>query len=85
MVSNPTSAETSPISTSPLSEASAGSLEEFFSRNPWELSDADFLRMIGIYREQRKQWAADEAAGATRAKKTPKAKVAVSLADLGLE
>lgn len=73
---------------SPLAEASPASLEELFSRNPWELSDPDFLRQIETLRAMRLQWKSDEAAGATKAKKPAGAKktgaVKTTLEDLGL-
>jgi hypothetical protein len=72
----------------PLTEASPQSLEEFFSRNPEDLSDGDMKRMILEFRRQREAWLKAEAAGAKRAPTAVKgktAKSAVTLSDLGLE
>lgn len=67
---------------SPLAEASPFSLEEFFSRAPWLLSEDDRAKAVAIYRAQRAAWDLAKAAGKTRA---PKASSTTSLADLGLD
>lgn len=79
--------EPMPAPTNPLAEASPASLDEFFSRNPWEMTDGEFLKMIHEFRRQRVAWLAAEAAGAKRAPVAKKSRVAnaSTLKDLGLE
>ncbi len=48
--------------TSPLTEADPDSLNELFSRDPLELSDADIDRIVAKEREVSAIWAAEEAA-----------------------
>lgn len=96
----PTDSPTEPSSPpSPLAEADARSLEELFSRDPFEMLAEDecerkagrtprnFPTIVAALRRQRENWKRAEAAGATKgAAKAPKAgKVQVSLADLGLD
>lgn len=75
---------------------SGDSLEELFSRDPRELSDADIDQIVAKLQEQRRVWAAEEKSGArrkkasttpsstttTKKKKDPPTKI--SLSDLGL-
>lgn len=90
MTSFPISPGTSPLasslSASPLAEAQITSLDEFFSRNPRELTDADLDIIVA---EQRKARAAREAAAAVgKVPRTKKVSAPVgpapSLDDLGL-
>ena len=88
-----------PTPASPLAEADARSLEELFSRDPFEMLAEDsaevranrparnFPTIVAALRRQREAWKKAEAAGAIKGPaKAPKAaKVQVSLADLGLE
>jgi hypothetical protein len=67
-----------------LAEANPASLDEFMSRDPAGLSDAELDTMSGIFRRQRLNWEKVQAAGA--ASKAPKgAKVKTTLGDLGLD
>ena len=84
---------------SPLAEADARSLEELFSRDPFEMLAEDecerkagreprnFPTIVAALRRQRENWKKAEQAGAVKgAAKAPRAsKVQVSLADLGLD
>jgi len=76
------------LSESPLAEASPRSLDEFFSRDPLDLSDQDLDVIVAELRRQRKQFLVAEAQpkaprGASKAPKTP-ASLALELGDLGL-
>ena len=46
-----------------LAEAAPDSLNELFNRDPEKLSTGDLARLVEALREQRKRWAAAEAAG----------------------
>ena len=74
---------------SPLTEAEPESLDELFSRDPLELSTQDINKIVAHLRSLRHQWAADEAAGATKARKKGKAapapKETISLEQLQID
>lgn len=74
--------------TSPLAEANPKSLEELFSRDPFEFSEQDEIAIVAALRAQRANWAAAEAAGNTPAQKARATKSAgkttMNLDDLGL-
>lgn len=73
--------------TSPLAEASPTSLEELFSKDPFEFSKQDEETIVKALRAQRANWVLAEAGGATKApgvKAAPKAKETLNLDDLGL-
>jgi len=83
------SAPETPAPSNPIAEASVGSLDELFSRDPLDLSKADRARIVQALRDQRARWQLDEKAGKTRASAAPKpAKSAgtakLELKDLGL-
>lgn len=44
------------MSDSPLSSASPTSLEELFSKDPWDLSDSDRMAIIVALRSERARW-----------------------------
>lgn len=89
--STPAQASTQ-LQSSPLAEAKATSLEELFSRDPFEFSQQDEEAIVLELRKQRLNWEAAEKAGTTpgaKAKATKEAKKSgpketVDLADLGL-
>lgn len=58
---------------SPLSEIDPAVVQEFFSKDPLDLTDAELDMMIEHMRANRKNWLAAEAAKAT-AEKKPRAK-----------
>lgn len=64
--------EATALLNSPLHSASPESLDELFSRDPLELSNQDLDKIVAHLRAQRNQWAADEAAGATKGRKAGK-------------
>ena len=81
----------------PLAEAVPESMDELMSRDPLSYSKIDLEKIVGIFREQRKNWLLAEATGkkpkaspktpkAPKASpKTPKApKEVFTLDDLGL-
>jgi hypothetical protein len=74
--------------TSPLAEAKATSLEELFSRDPFEFTQQDEEAIVTELRKQRANWEAAEKAGTSPAAKARATKAAgketVSLGDLGL-
>lgn len=75
-----------------LAEADSGSLTEYFSRDPEDLTELDFMKLIGGLRAMRPKWAAgeqektkDKADGTKRAKaKEILGSVPQSLEDCGL-
>jgi len=46
-----------------LSEATASSLDEFFSKDPLELQEREIEKIVEEYRKMRSRWNAAEAAG----------------------
>ena len=60
----------------PLNEATPDSIDELMSRDPLGYSKVDLEKIVGIFREQRKNWLIAEAQGkktkAVKAAKTPK-------------
>lgn len=85
--------ESTPTS-SPLAEAVPESLDELFSRNPLDLSEADLDKIIAKYRADRGRFAQADLEGkrvpATRAKPLAKPKrvmaagEAIDLSEIGL-
>ena len=62
-------ATTTPSSeSSPLAEANPGSLDEFFSKDPEQLTQSDLEVLCTKLRAQREEWLKAEAGGARRAK-----------------
>jgi len=58
---------------SPLAEPELNSLDELFSRDPFQYSDQDIAKIVNELRRARKNWAQAEAQGKTKApKKAPK-------------
>lgn len=53
-----------------LTEATADSLAELFSRDPEGFQAQDRQRLVAGLREQRKRWEAAEASGTTRKERT---------------
>ena len=47
-------------------------LDELFSRDPFEMSDADLERIVDVLREQRKNWAQAEATAVAKGRATAK-------------
>ncbi len=79
-------AQQAPIAASPLEEANALSLDEFFSRDPEGLTEKDIEVIVAELRRQRKNFKEAEARGesAPRARKPKVQKEELSLTDLGL-
>lgn len=66
---------------SPLSEASAESLQELFDRDPLTLTDHNIERIVAELRAQRDRWQIAERKGRAKAQPAPSA---ISLEDIGL-
>lgn len=77
---------TTPTATaSPLAEADPASLDEFMSRDPAGMTDAELDAQVAIYRRMRAIWE-KSAAKARNAPKSPRgAKAKTTLGDLGLD
>lgn len=69
----------------PLAEASPASLDELFSRDPFDLAEADIERIVMEFRRARENWATAEASGAKKAPKAVKAPKAEAPKDLSLD
>jgi len=67
-----------------LLEASPDSLEELFSRDPFEFTKQDIEKVVVGLRLQRERWQKAQGEGKKAPAKLPKAKVAPTLEDLGL-
>lgn len=73
-VNDATEPTTEPEPASALSECNPRSLDEFFNRDPLDLTKQDRTVIVTELRRQRKAWAIAEAQGKTRMPKAPKAK-----------
>lgn len=81
----PQTSTPAPQTPSPLTEASPTSLEELFSKDPFEFSKQDEEAIVKALRAQRANWEIAERNGATKApgvKAAPKPKETLNLDDL---
>lgn len=65
-----------------LSAMPSQTLDELFSRDPFEMSDQDLERIVDVLREQRKNWTQAEEAAVAKGKAGKKAMAPVDFAKL---
>lgn len=72
------------MSESPLSTTNPLSLEELFSRDPLDLSDADVEAICLAFRRQRERWVNEERSAKAQGRRANPAAANLSLGDLEL-
>lgn len=65
-----------------LSSISPSTLDELFSKDPFEMADADIEKIVDVLREQRKNWSQAEGQAAAKTKAGKKTMTAEDFAKL---